>query len=473
MVDKHIILALKRLDAEIRRRRTDNRLLHYNTGGKIHLKQLEFHRSPCRIRFVLGGNRSGKTECGAAEAAYLLRGIHPYRQDRRDIEGWVVSLSREVQRDVAQRKLLDYINPEWIEDIVMVSGSKGNPRGGVIDYISVRNVFGGLSRVGFKSCDQGRDKFQGASLDFVWFDEEPPEDIFDECYMRLIDRKGSVFATMTPLKGLTFVYDRFFLRSGVDPEIACISMEWADNPWLDPAEIDRLSAALPEEELERRRYGRFYTAQGLVYKEFDETVHVIDPIDLPHEWYDIISIDPGLRNPLSAHWYAVDGDGVIYVAAEHYEAGRDVKHHSDMIRNICMRLDWHTDGRGRINALIDSAAGQRTLASERSVCDLFYDNGILVNPKVNKDMFAGINRLKILFRARPARIRIFRSCVNLIRELRSYWWGRNDVPEKKDDHALDELRYYIMTKPEADIPAQPKSRIELDKEKRIRRLKKR
>ena len=34
--------------------------------------------------------------------------------------------------------------------------------------------FGGISAIGFKSCDQGREKFQGASLDFVWFDEEPP-----------------------------------------------------------------------------------------------------------------------------------------------------------------------------------------------------------------------------------------------------------------------------------------------------------
>ena len=45
------------------------------------------------------------------------------------------------------------------------------PENGVIDFIRVKNVFGGTSIIGFKSCDQGREKFQGTSLDYVWFDE--------------------------------------------------------------------------------------------------------------------------------------------------------------------------------------------------------------------------------------------------------------------------------------------------------------
>ena len=53
----------------------------------------------------------------------------------------------------------------------MLSGKKGSPSG-IIDQIRVRNVFGAFRSFGFKSCDQGREKFQGASLDFVWFDED-------------------------------------------------------------------------------------------------------------------------------------------------------------------------------------------------------------------------------------------------------------------------------------------------------------
>ena len=62
----------------------------------------------------------------------------------------------------------------------MISGKKGSAEQGIIDTIYIKNVFGTISKIGFKSCDQGREKFQGTSLDYVWFDEEPPEDIYNE-----------------------------------------------------------------------------------------------------------------------------------------------------------------------------------------------------------------------------------------------------------------------------------------------------
>ena len=71
-----------------------------------------FHRCEKRNKWLLGGNRTGKTEAGAAECVYLVRGNHPYLAVSRPMNGWVVSLSGEVQRDVAQKKLLGYINPE-------------------------------------------------------------------------------------------------------------------------------------------------------------------------------------------------------------------------------------------------------------------------------------------------------------------------------------------------------------------------
>ena len=50
------------------------------------------------------------------------------------------------------------------------------------DTIQVRHVSGGVSVARFKSYEQGREKFQsGETLDWLWFDEEPPtEDLFAE-----------------------------------------------------------------------------------------------------------------------------------------------------------------------------------------------------------------------------------------------------------------------------------------------------
>ncbi len=451
----------------------NSKLKKYNTGKVKHLKQLAFHMCNKKNRWVFGGNRSGKTECGAVETVWLARGIHPYRQNKKNVQIWVVSLSTQVQRDVAQEKVLSYLSKSWIKEIVMLSGRKDSPQNGVIDYITIKNIFGGESKIGFKSCDQGRDKFQGTSLDYVWFDEEPPEDIYKECRMRVLDRCGEIYGTMTPLKGLTWVYNTIYLNEGNDEEVWCEFMEWADNPYLSQSEIKSLTATLSQSELEARRYGKFINSGGQVYSEFDESVNVIEPFNVPQEWYDNISIDPGLNNPLSAHWYAVDYDNNIYVIAEHYETNQTVEYHANKIKEICKRLNWHTASNGMYSALIDSAANQRTLSSPKNVCELFYDNGILVNPKVNKDLYSGINRVKSYLKNSNgvSKLFIFKNCPNMIREIKGYFWGNNDAPIKKDDHAMDELRYYIMSRPENQPPQKQKTLVQKDKERLMRKLK--
>lgn len=464
---KDIALKILQLNRELDRRKNNDRLANYNKV-KVHKKQIAFHKCKKRNRWVFGGNRSGKTECGAVEVIYMARGIHPYRENRKNVFGWVVSLSHEVQRDVAQKKILSYLNPDWIERIIMHEGRRDSAENGIIDQLIIKNVFGGLSTIGFKSCDQGREKFQGSSLDFVWFDEEPPKDIYDECKMRVLDKKGDIFGTMTPLKGLTFIYDEIYMNKYGSKEVWYEFMEWADNPFLDKREIKALTESLSSDVIEARRYGRFCVQSGLVYTEFDENVHVIDPFPVPKEWFNNISIDPGLNNPLSCHFYAVDYDDNIYVIAEHFEQGKDVCYHSKKIKEIAKRLGWPTDKNGNVSALIDSAANQRTLASIKSVSELFYENGILVNTKVNKDIFTGISRVKQYFKSN--KIYIFKNCPNLIREIKNYWWGKDDVPIKKDDHALDELRYFVMSRPKTEKKPYQMTEVERDKAKLMRRL---
>lgn len=446
-------------------------LFNYNNTGLVHKKQMEFHKCLKRNRWVFGGNRSGKSECGAVEVVWLARGIHPYRQNK-PVDGWIVSLSFGVQKAVTQKKIFKFLPKDWIAEVVMREGKKASYETGVVDSVLIKNVFGGTSSITFKSIEEGREKFQGASLDFVWFDEEPPEDIWQECVMRVLDKKGDIFATMTPLKGLTFVYDKIYLNPNQDPENFCIFMTWEDNPFLPKSELCRLETNLSGEELERRKFGRFVEKDaGLVYKEFDPMVHIIQPFLVPADWQAGISIDPGLNNPLSCHFYAIDFDGNIYVVAEHYLAGFGVDVHAKAILEIARQLNWRAGRSGKIEALIDSAASQRTLASERSVAELFFENDIAVSCKVNKDVFSGISRVKNLLKGENGKPRlfVFENCVNMIREFKSYMWGNGDMPVKKNDHAMDELRYFVMSRPE--IPTMPKQRLSdvaLEKRRLIR-----
>lgn len=474
-VRKEYLDKLKKINIELNERKKGN-LASYNTGEIVHKKQIEFHKCGKRNRWVFGGNRTGKTECGAVESVYIARGNHPYRENKKNVQGWVVSLTKQVQRDVAQAKILKYLEKSWIEEIVMQEGRSDNPESGIIDFILIKNVLGGVSKIAFKSCDQGREKFQGTSLDFVWFDEEPPFDIYRECQMRVFDKKGDIFGTMTPLKGLTWVYNEIYLNENNNKEVWYEQIEWKDNPYLSKDEISLLSQTLSKEELEARQFGKFVNSQGLVYSEFDENVNVIEPFDLPKEWQDNISIDPGLNNPLSAHWYAKDFDGNIYVVEEHFEAKRSIEYHAQKIKEKSKKLGWKKSSNGMYSALIDSAANQRTLASEKNVVELFYENGILTNPRVNKDLFSGISVVKRYLKSSDGKSRlfIFKNCVNLIREIKAYWWGGGDNPIKKDDHCLDELRYYLMSINDNFTPKREnKNDIQKEKDRLIRLIRRR
>ena len=105
--------------------------------------------------------------------------------------------------------------------------------------------------------------------------------------------------------------------------------------------------------------------------------------------------------------------------------------------------------------------------------ELFYERGILVNPNVDKDLFAGIARVKSYLNQKNGlpNIYIFNTCVKLIEELKGYYWGSGDAPRKTDDHALDEMRYFLMSKPKKSPPIFKKTEIQKDKERLARRLK--
>ena len=111
MTEKEIIRRLQSVEKWQKIKRKNNKIAYYNIGEKVHKKQMEFHRCSKRNRWVFGGNRCGKTECGAVETVWRARGIHPFRENKDNVFGWVVSLSTQVQRDVAHAKILHYLNP--------------------------------------------------------------------------------------------------------------------------------------------------------------------------------------------------------------------------------------------------------------------------------------------------------------------------------------------------------------------------
>jgi phage terminase large subunit-like protein len=305
-----LVNEIEDLKAVIEKRVKDNRLELYNVGEKIHKLQIAFHQSAKRIKAIFGGNRTGKTVGGAVEAINHALGSGRFRK-LKPSSGWVVSLTSDVQKEVAQKEILRWLPKKEIHNIVMRHGRKDDLENSLIETIVLKNG----QTIGFKTCEQGRESFQGPSKGWIWFDEEPPEDVFKECWMRVMDVQGDIWFTMTPLLGLTWVYALVFLNEKNNPNIEYWMFQWEDNPWLLREEIAQRELVMNDEEREARQYGRFTSLCGFAFIELKKEIHIKKPEIVP-DWYKrYVSIDYGLDS-LAALWYWTDnyGNARIYRA---------------------------------------------------------------------------------------------------------------------------------------------------------------
>lgn len=178
----------------------------------------------------MAANQVGKTYSGAAEAAIHLTGLYPDwwegRRLDRPVRAWAGSETGEVTRDGVQRLLVGEPKDQsqWGRGLVpgdlLVDTKRRHGVADALDSIIVKHVSGGNSTLGFKSYDQGRTKWQGETLDFVWFDEEPPQDVSFEGLTRTNATSGMVYLTFTPLKGISDVVHSFIECGDSDKKAA-------------------------------------------------------------------------------------------------------------------------------------------------------------------------------------------------------------------------------------------------------------
>lgn len=201
----------------LKTRKAENRLTEYWPYSK----QLEFHAAGAtdRERLLMAGNQLGKTYCGAAEVAFHLTGLYPdWWEGRvwdRPTRWWAGSKTGEVTRDGVQRYLVGEPKDEaqWgtgmIPKAQLLDYGRRQGIADALDNVTVRHTSGGTSTLGFKSYDQGRQKWQGETLDGCWCDEEPPMDIYMEALTRTNATGGLTMITFTPLLGMSDVVSMF------------------------------------------------------------------------------------------------------------------------------------------------------------------------------------------------------------------------------------------------------------------------
>jgi len=275
--------------------------LRYATS---HAKQDEATKSDKAVRALFWGNRVGKTEWGGQETTRYATANHPYKSVKDGVEIWVACPSYEVQEDTTQKKLLSYIAEKDIARIDYL-------RGKIIKKLTLKNG----SVIAFKSYDQGREKFQGTGKRLIWFDEEPPKDIWEECFVRVeAGQQLDVILTMTAVKGMTWVYDEIYLNTS-NPDLFISEAGWDDNPYLTKEQKEQMGRGLSKQALQVRREGKFVKRVGLVCAWWDRAKHIrhYDSLNKSWTWYE--TFDGGFSDPAAWLLIGVDGDNNVHVVS--------------------------------------------------------------------------------------------------------------------------------------------------------------
>ncbi len=425
---------------ELVRRRKTARLSTYQP----YPRQNDFHAAGAshRERLFMAGNQLGKTLAGGMEAAMHATGAYPpeWRGKRFDhaTKGWAAGVSGEATRDTVQRMLMGRPG-EWgtgaipQDAIVRVTLARG--AADLLDTVTVLHASGGHSHISFKSYEKGREKWQGETLDWVWFDEEPPLDVYTEGLTRTNATNGLVWMTFTPLLGLSPVVSRFVLEDVMDRHVT--RMELSEAPHFTGPQRQRILASYADHERDARARGKPVLGSGRVFAVDEADVKETAP-ELPDHWPRLCGLDIGWDHPTAAVWLAWDRDAdTVHV----YDAYR-VRQQTPVVHAAALKArgEW-------IPVAWPADALQHDKGSGRQIAEQYREQGVamLPDPARFADGSAGLEAgvFDMLDRMKTGRLKVAAHLNDWWEEYGLYHRKDGQIVKERDD-LLCATRYALM-----------------------------
>lgn len=359
-----------------------------------------------------GATRSGKT--------YLDFFKIPYRIRNAPDTGLILLLGNT--KGTLERNILEPMRHIWTSGLVGNIGSDNK-----VTLFGRECYALGADKVNQVS------KLQGSGLAYCYGDEVTTwhEDVFRMLQSR-IDKPNSCFdGTCNPV-GPDHWFKKFL---DSDADIYKMGFVIDDNPFLSPNFVDNLKREYAGSVYyDRYILGKWALAEGLIYSMFDKSKHIIQDIPTSGQWY--ISIDYGTHNPFSAGLWCV-ANNKAYRVSEYYYSGRDT-HAPKTDEEYYTELERLAGNRYIDRVIIDPSASSfiecirrrgrfRVRTANNSVLD-----GI-------RNVSTALNRNMLLFAP---------DCKDTIREFGLYSWdddAKEDKPIKDNDHAMDDIRYFVNT----------------------------
>lgn len=365
--------------------------------------------------------------------------------------GWAAGVTGESTRDNPQRILLGRPGA-WgtgaIPKAHLLETSSSRGLADAVDTIRVQHISGGTSTIQLKSYEKGREKWQGETLDFVWFDEEPPEDIYTEGRTRTNATGGMTMITFTPLLGMTEVVRRFLLTPGSDCHVTTMTIGDAEHYSIE--QRAQIIASYEPYERDARTQGIPQLGSGRVFPLKQEEIEC-EPFSIPDSWPQIGGLDFGWDHPSAAVRLAWDRDNdCLYVVSVHRAREQTPVLFAASVKAWGRWLPWawphdglqHDKGSGEQLANQYRSQGLNMLKTKAT-----FEDG-------SNGFEAGISEM--LERMQTDRLKVFSPLLAWFEEFNLYH-RKDGLVVKLADDLLSATRYGMMMKRFATVPFKPQT----------------
>ena len=394
-----------------------------------HPKQADFITSEDRHLAMIGGIGSGKSQGGAQRALRASYGFVGGLEIPTPNLGVITAPTYPMLRDATLRTFMD------------VAG----------DYIQSYNksdhhmVMKNGSEILFRSVSDP-ELLRGPNVSWWWGDESAMYASSVRNIMvgrlRQFGMLGWDWQTTTP-KGRNWLWQTYVRdhKAGTDEATAgwrMIRVHSRDNGFVDQAFYDELAAVYHGDFARQELEGMFVAFEGLIYHLFDRDKHVIRVMGSGYKRI-VCGVDWGYTNPGVMVVVGFDGDDRAHVLEEVYQRHRRIEEWAAEAKRL--REKWHIE-----TFYCDPSEPDYILKlnAQPGVVAIQADN------RVNPGIQAVQARLVVRVDHKP-RLFIHPDCGNVVTEFEQYQWATKrdgttrDMPVKVNDHAMDALRYALMS----------------------------
>ena len=388
---------------------------HYGQGQAL--------SSESRVVLISAGKQSGKTTLGP---------LWLYHQMQLHGNGEYLAVSSSFP--LMEKKLI----PSYIDFFVAAKMCKPD------DFLASKKILkingmGVKANIFFGSAKNAASLESSTAL-AAHLDEAGQDEFSSKAYdavLGRLSRSGGKILITTTVYNLDWLYEKVYMpftRGDADYDV--IQFESIMSPGFSKVQFEWLRSKLPDWQFAREYQGLFSRPTGMIWSDFNEAVHVVEPFKIPHKWDWHVAIDPGAVNT-AVIWVAEEPyTGRFFITRAYMDGNKTTHEH-------VQRAKGYSEF-GRVKRWVGGAGNEQQFRD-----DWTNEGDLHVRRPEVTDVEAGIGRVTALWRDKNLFIFDLEENRPIINEIKTYSRLLDDagnatdrIKDKHNQHYADSIRYF-------------------------------